>query len=115
MTDLAALAAQRRPGYSLPAAFYTSPDIFDADCDLIFSRHWIFVAVEPEIPEPGDYVTVAVGKASIIIVRDDDMQVRAFHNVCRHRGSKILLQDRPASPATSSAPITNGPTTSPAS
>ncbi len=93
MTNLAALTAQRRPGFSLPAAFYTSPDIFEADCDLIFSRHWIFVAVEPDIPEPGDYVTVAIGRASVIIVRDDDMQVRAFHNVCRHRGSKILLQE----------------------
>jgi Rieske 2Fe-2S family protein len=46
------------------------------------------------VPEPGDYVTVAIGPYSVIIIRDDDMQVRAFHNVCRHRGSRILLDQQ---------------------
>jgi len=47
------------------------------------------VAVEPDMPEPGDYVTVELGSDSILIVRDDDMQIRAFHNVCRHRGARL--------------------------
>ena len=55
----------------------------------IFGRHWIFVGVEPDIPEPGDYFTVPLGRASVIVVRDDDMSIRAFHNVCRHRGSRL--------------------------
>jgi Rieske 2Fe-2S family protein len=88
--DIAALVARRRQGRSLEAPFYTSREILDLDLDLIFSRHWIFVASEPEIREPGDYVTVNVGPNSVILVRDDDMQVRAFHNVCRHRGSRLL-------------------------
>ena len=82
--------ARRRPGHSLEAAFYTSQDVFDLDMRLIFGRHWIFVASEPEVPEPGDYVTVQLGGTSVILVRDDDMVVRAFHNVCRHRGAVIL-------------------------
>ena len=56
----------------------------------IWTKHWLFVAAEAELPEPGDYVTVEVGPSSVIIVRDDDEEVRAFHNVCRHRGSRIL-------------------------
>jgi Rieske 2Fe-2S family protein len=60
----------------------------------IFGKHWIFVAVEPQIPEAGDYITVDFGNNSILIVRDDDMQVQAFHNVCRHRGSRLCASQR---------------------
>jgi glycine betaine catabolism A len=84
-----ALIASRKPGYTLPAPLYLSPQVFERDVDLIFGRHWIFVGVEPEIPEPGDYLTVEIGSDSVIVVRDDDMGVRAFHNVCRHRGARL--------------------------
>ncbi|PXW99313.1 Rieske 2Fe-2S family protein [Sphaerotilus hippei] len=83
------LLERRRAGYSLEAPFYLSDEIFQADMALIFGRHWIFVAVAPQVPEAGDYITVDVGHDSILIVRDDDMQVQAFHNVCRHRGSRL--------------------------
>ncbi len=86
----ATLVGRRAPGYSLEAPFYTSQEIFELDMKAIFTKHWLFVAAEAELPEPGDYVTVQVGPSSVIIVRDDDEQVRAFHNVCRHRGSRIL-------------------------
>jgi Rieske 2Fe-2S family protein len=80
---------RRRPGYTLEAPFYVSDAIFQADMQHIFGKHWIFVAVEPQVPEAGDYITVDVGREAILIVRDDDMQLRAFHNVCRHRGSRL--------------------------
>lgn len=88
--DAATLVARRVPGYTLESPFYTSREFFDIDVALIFGKHWIFVAVEVEIPEEGDYVTVEVGAESIIVVRDDDCEVRAFHNVCRHRGARLL-------------------------
>jgi Rieske 2Fe-2S family protein len=80
---------RRRPGYTLEAPFYLSEDIGRADLDLIFGRHWIFAGVAPQVAEPGDYVTVDIGHESVLIVRDDDMTIRAFHNVCRHRGSRL--------------------------
>jgi Rieske 2Fe-2S family protein len=92
--DLAVLAGRRKPGHSLEAPFYTSPQIFESDLELIFCRHWIFVAVEPEVAEPGDFVKVDVGRESVVIVRDDDMAVRAFHNVCRHRGARLVQDDK---------------------
>ena len=92
--DLAQLVIDRKPGHTLDGPFYTSKAIFDADVDLIFSRHWIFVAVEPEIAEAGDYVTINVGPHSVIIMRDDNMVVAAFHNVCRHRGSRLINEER---------------------
>jgi glycine betaine catabolism A len=84
------LIDSRLPGWSLPAPFYTSQECFDLDMDAIFGNHWLFVASEPEIPQPGDYVTVNIGRQAVIVLRDDDEQVRAFHNVCRHRGSRLL-------------------------
>jgi Rieske 2Fe-2S family protein len=92
--SLATLLARRRPGYCLEAPFYTNREIFDADLAIIFGQHWIYVAVEPDVPEPGDCVTVEIGVNSILIVRDDDMEVRAFHNVCRHRGARLVPESK---------------------
>jgi Rieske 2Fe-2S family protein len=88
-SDIRNLISNRRKGYTLPAPFYLSPEINALDIAEIFGKHWIFVAVEPDIAEPGDFVRVEVGHNSVIIVRDDDMNVKAFHNVCRHRGSQL--------------------------
>jgi glycine betaine catabolism A len=88
------LLADRRPGYTLEGAFYTSPEIFALDLEAIFARHWIFVGVEPEVPEPGDFVTREIGRDSIIIARGDDGVIRALFNVCRHRGARLLTDGR---------------------
>jgi Rieske 2Fe-2S family protein len=91
---LSSLVANRLPWHSLDAAFYTDPAIFETDLDVIFGRHWIYVGVEPDVPEPGDCMVVDIGRNSILIVRDDDEGVRAFHNVCRHRGAKLVQQPK---------------------
>jgi Rieske 2Fe-2S family protein len=95
MTDdtkayLSELIARRRRGHSLEQAFYTSREVFDADLRLIFGRHWIYVGVEAEIPHAGDVITAEIGSTSVLIVRDDEDRIHAFHNVCRHRGARIV-------------------------
>jgi Rieske 2Fe-2S family protein len=87
--ELRAMILRRRQGYSLEAPFYLAKEVFDLDMEAIFGRHWIYVGVEPDIPEPGDYFTVPLGRASVVVVRDEDMSIRAFHNVCRHRGARL--------------------------
>ena len=67
--DIRALIERRKEGHSLDAPFYTSEDIFALDMEAIFRQHWIQVAIEPDIPEPGDYVTVQLGNDSILIAR----------------------------------------------
>ncbi len=84
------LIDERRPGWSLEAPFYTSPEFFARDVEAIFASTWIFVGTVAEVPEPGDYVTIDVGTYSVIIIRDDDDAIRAHHNVCRHRGTRLL-------------------------
>jgi Rieske 2Fe-2S family protein len=86
---LEALIGERQAGYTLPAPFYLSAEVFKEDVERIFGRYWIFVGVEPEIQKAGQFFTVEIGDDSIIIVRDADMSVRAFHNVCRHRGARL--------------------------
>jgi Rieske 2Fe-2S family protein len=93
-SPLLSLIRRRRPGYSLEAPFYTSPELFAADLEAIFEQTWIFVGVEPDVPEPGDAMTVDIGANAILIVRDDDMAVRAFHNVCRHRGARLVHDEK---------------------
>jgi glycine betaine monooxygenase A len=90
VAEIAPLVERRSVGYSLEAPFYTSQEVYDLDMDAIFAGHWLFCATEAELAEPGDYVTVEIGTSSIIVVRDDDETVRALHNVCRHRGARIL-------------------------
>jgi Rieske 2Fe-2S family protein len=94
--DLRILLARRKPGYSLEAPFYTDPGIFEQDMSLIFGKHWIYVGPEVCVPEEGDYVTVDIGRTSVLIVRGEDRQINAFHNVCRHRGSRLCLEHKGA-------------------
>ncbi|MFJ8950870.1 SRPBCC family protein [Streptomyces sp. NPDC102381] len=93
-TTPADLVARRTPGHSLEAPFYVSDALFRLDVDAVFARSWIFAAAEAELPEPGDYIMLTLGAYSVIVVRDDDEEVRAFHNVCRHRGARILNDER---------------------
>ncbi len=88
--DLDALIDDRRPGYCLEAPFYTSQEFFERDVEAIFASSWIFVASSAEVPEPGDFVTVEIGSYSVIVIRDDEGRIRAHHNVCRHRGTRLL-------------------------
>jgi len=86
--------ASRVPGRSLPGAAYTDPDLHEVDLALVWQRQWVFVGTVAELREPGDYLTVDLGRASVMVLRDDDEQVQAFRNVCRHRGARLLDQPR---------------------
>ncbi len=101
---VAALLAECQPGFALPGAFFTDELLYAAELEYIFGRHWLFVACEPEIPEGGDYRTFQIGPWPIFILRRDDGSIAAFHNTCRHRGSRILLQDSGIAGATLQCP-----------
>jgi len=90
--DLHALLAARRPGWSLPQPFYTSPEIHALDLARIYRREWLYAGPECRIPKPGDFFTFELGPDSLIVMRGEDGRVRAHFNVCRHRGSRICLE-----------------------
>ncbi|MCK0197884.1 aromatic ring-hydroxylating dioxygenase subunit alpha [Ancylobacter sp. 6x-1] len=89
-SPISLLLRQRAEGHSLPAGLYMRPDVFEADLDVFFRKHWIYVGLECDVPEPGDATVIDIGSSSLILLRDDDSQIRVLHNVCRHRGSRLL-------------------------
>ena len=86
---MGALIAGYRPGFSLDAGFYTSGAVYQKDLEGIFFRHWIMAGHASQLPEAGCYFLYEIGGESIILVRDRDGTIRAFANVCRHRGSRV--------------------------
>ena len=86
------LIASQKPGYALAQRFYTDDDIYELEVERIINRNWILAGHESELPEPGDYKVFKVARESAIIVRGKDGALKAFANVCRHRGSRVCLE-----------------------
>jgi glycine betaine catabolism A len=80
---------RRRLKTPLEREFYCGADQYSLDLHLIWYRDWLFVGHDCEVAKSGDYMTVQIGEYPILIVRDRDGALRAFHNSCRHRGSRI--------------------------
>ncbi len=76
----------------LPKAAFWSPEWLALEQERIFRRSWNFAGVEAELPEAGSIMPVEVGGAPLILLRDREGTVRAFHNICRHRGTKLVAE-----------------------
>jgi glycine betaine catabolism A len=94
--EMLGLLEGRRGGFSLPQPFYFDPAFFRLDLELIFSREWLFVGHECELPNPGTFFTLQIGDYPVVVVRDLEGRIRAFHNTCRHRGSRVCAADKGA-------------------
>lgn len=75
----------------------TSPEFYELEREAIFKRAWLNVGRIEQVPRTGSYFTkeINAAKTSIIVVRGSDGEVRAFHNICRHRGNKLVWNDFP--------------------
>ena len=99
MTDLERiedLFRRRKPGHSLPQGLYNDPDAFAFDMEAIFSRSWLLVGLDVELPKPGSYLALTLGRWPILIVRDRTGELGGFHNTCRHRGAQICADGQGA-------------------
>ncbi len=97
-SDLLLQLMSRKAGTSLPRDFYVSSAAHEADLRHIWTREWIFAASAAELPKAGNYVTLQIGQYPVVVVRGTDGKVRAFHNSCRHRGSRICSASRGSQP-----------------
>jgi len=86
-----AIAAQR-PGHALSREFYCDAELFEREMRRLMQRHWHCVGHQSEVREPGAFFTVEVCGESLLVVCGQDAEVRAFYNVCRHRGSRICIE-----------------------
>lgn len=80
---------KKMPSFSLQQAFYKDPDIYRQDMDNIFFAEWVYACHTSQLPEVGDTETFDIDTESVIVCRDQQMNIQAFANVCRHRGSRI--------------------------
>lgn len=92
--EMLRLIRARRAGFSLEQPFYVDPDFHRLDMELIWYRDWLFVGHDCEITRPGSYFTVQVGDYPVVVVRGRDGVIRALHNTCRHRGSRVCAEQR---------------------
>lgn len=78
---------------TLPSSWYYSEEVYRHEKERIFCRDWICAGRAEELPGPGDYRVLDIVGESILLVRNRQGELRAFYNVCRHRGSRLCRTD----------------------
>jgi phenylpropionate dioxygenase-like ring-hydroxylating dioxygenase large terminal subunit len=82
--------ASSEQAYALPAWVYNNADLNRLELQRVLMPSWQIVCHVNSIPKNGDYVTFDLGPESVLVMRDRDGTIRGFHNVCRHRGARLL-------------------------
>ena len=90
--------AKDRKGHTLPRELYVSEEAFRFDTQVMLKSVWLYACTAAHVKNPGDYCVFELAQNSVIIVRGRDKEVRAFWNSCRHRGSKICLEQSGRAP-----------------
>uniref|UniRef100_UPI0005B4850C Rieske 2Fe-2S domain-containing protein n=1 Tax=Klebsiella sp. 10982 TaxID=1196034 RepID=UPI0005B4850C len=75
--------------YRCHRSIFTDPQLFEFEMKHIFEGSWVFLAHESQIPEPGDYYTLTLGRQPVIITRDKKNELHALINSCAHRGAML--------------------------
>lgn len=81
----------------LPNPAYTCPDFFRLEQQTVFRDNWVFAGFAHRLETCGDMLPVDIGGQPVVLVRGADDRIRAFHNVCRHRGARLVTAARNAS------------------
>src|SRR4051794_30952080 len=82
------------PAKTLPQRYFIGPDVFVEELEKVFSRRWVLVGHQSELAAPGDFFVADVAEESVILTRDRSGEIRAFYNVCRHRGTRLCEEER---------------------
>jgi choline monooxygenase len=96
-----AIAAINRPtaeAVCLPNAAYTSEEFLEAERTAMFRERWAFAALGAQVPDRGDTLPVTIAGLPILVLRDQKGAIRAFHNVCRHRGMQLVTEPQKKRP-----------------
>ncbi len=78
---------------TLPSSWYLDDDIFELERQHIFLREWLCVGREEKIPNPGSHQILDFYGESVLLLRNNDGELRAFYNVCRHRGARLCQSE----------------------
>jgi Rieske 2Fe-2S family protein len=77
----------------LPGNTYTDPTIFEIEQENIFEKMWFCAVRSADLPDAGNFRTVQIGRESVLVTRSRDGSLRAFLNICRHRGAKLCVEE----------------------
>ena len=94
MNTIKELLNNQQEDWSLDQKFYKDTSIFDLEKHNIFYNSWIFIGHESQIPNKGDFFIYKLLDEEIIVLRNKENKVKAFFNVCRHRGSRVCLEEK---------------------
>ena len=94
MNTIKELLNNQQEDWSLDQKFYKDTSIFDLEKHTIFYNSWIFIGHESQIPNKGDFFVYKLLDEEIIVLRNKENKVKAFFNVCRHRGSRVCLEEK---------------------
>src|SRR5204863_8872534 len=89
MPFLSTVESYRQGARTLPGGYYTPAGVCAEGQGRVFARHWICVGRDSALEQPGDYFVARVAGESIIVLRDQSGERRAYYNVCRHRGTRL--------------------------
>lgn len=78
----------------LPGWCYHSEALLELEKEHVFRTHWQIACHVSDLPEAGSYITLDIVGDRVLVVRDKDGEIRAFHNICRHRGSRLVADDK---------------------
>jgi Rieske 2Fe-2S family protein len=91
--SIRALAASRQEGYGLPRAFYQDAALYAYELEHLWRGGWVFAGHSCQIPAPGDFFSMTLDTDPLLVIRDDEGQIRAFYNICTHRGTVLCLEE----------------------
>ena len=77
-------------GTLLPPRAFTSRDVYERELRTVFAQSWVHVADVHDVPKPGDYRAGTIGQVPVVVVRDQDGELRGFVNACRHRNAALV-------------------------
>jgi choline monooxygenase len=90
--SLRAFSRDAPVAHGLPGFAYTCPDYWHLEAETLFGNNWVFAGFAHELPKPGDVVPLTIGRRPVFLVRNKEREVKAFHNACRHRCLKLVVE-----------------------
>src|SRR5262245_56055681 len=88
--DIGKFSRDPETSWTLPSAYYIDSEIYEREKEAIFFKTWNFACHKSAVAEPGSYATCTVADQNIAVMRGHDGVLRAFFNVCSHRGHELL-------------------------
>ena len=79
-----------RAPHSMPGWYYADPNLFELEKTKVFAEGWVCAGHASEITKTGQYMTVTIGNENVVVLRDREKNIRAYSNVCRHRGMALV-------------------------